>query len=150
MRKYQLYKLINQLDELKDKRHPMFEKNKFMKFLAWFMILYYGAILLFLGAILPIGMSKAYYGVAAFHVFDGYFLWIIICDFWVRFILQETPAQQVRPFRLLPVSKKFLMHTYLSKSGLTAGNMFWGLMLIPFGILAVRPLLGWGGLTLWL
>lgn len=65
MRKYQLYKLINQLDELKDKRHPMFEKNKFMKFLAWFMILYYGAILLFLGAILPIGMSKAYYGVAA-------------------------------------------------------------------------------------
>ena len=150
MRKYQLYKLINQLDELKDKRHPMFEKNKFMKFLVWFMILYYGAILLFLGAILPIGMSKAYYGVAAFHVFDGYFLWIIICDFWVRFILQETPAQQVRPFRLLPVSKKFLMHTYLSKSGLTAGNMFWGLMLIPFGIQAVRPLLGWDGLTLWL
>lgn len=150
MDKYKLYKLIRTLDGLKEERHPMFEKNRFMKLLAWIMIAYYGAILLLLGAVLPLGMSGEYYGVAAFHVFDGAFLWVLFCDFWVRFVLQETPAQQVRPFRLLPVSKKFLMHTYLCRSGFSLGNMFWGLMLVPFGMLAVRPLLGWGGLVLWL
>ena len=52
MTKYQLYRLIENTESLKDKRHPMFERNRFMKFLAWFMFAYYAAILLFLGVVL--------------------------------------------------------------------------------------------------
>ena len=148
MKKYALYKLLKQNNNLRNLRHPMFERNKFMKFLGWFMFLYYAALLIFLGVALGLGMGE--HGIAAFHYLDGGLPIIIIIDFWVRFILQETPAQTVRPYRLLPISRSFLMNVYLVSSGFSLGNLFWWFMLVPFGIISVMPLLGWGGLAGWL
>ena len=150
MNKYRLYRLLVEQDELKDKRHPMFEKNRFMKFLMWFMVIYYAAILLFMGAILPMGLKGTYPGVAAFHVFDGNLIWILLTDFWVRFVLQETPAHQVRRYALLPIRKKFLMNMHLLRMGFSSGNLFWGFLLVPFGAICVLPLLGWSGFIMWL
>lgn len=149
MTKYQLYKLISKNRSLKDERHPMFEKNRFMKFLGVFMWLYYAAILLFLGVVMASGMKGSFHGVAAFHILDGGFIYLLIVDFWTRFILQETPAQEARPYALLPVRRSFLMNVYLFKSGFSLGNLFWGFMLIPFGLIAVYPLMGWSGVTGW-
>ena len=148
--KWQLYKLLRRNESLKDERHPMFEKNRFMKFLGAFMFLYYAAILLLLGVTLPMGMRGKYCDVAAFHVFDGYFLWVLFCDFWVRFILQETPAQQAKPYTLMPIRRSFLMNIYLLRNMLSFGNLFWGCLLVPFGFLAVWPILGFGGCVSWL
>lgn len=150
MNKLKLYRLLVAQQELKDKRHPMFEKNRFMKILMWFMVLYYAAILLLMGSILPMGFSGMYPGVAGFHVLDGNLIWVLLIDFWIRFILQETPAQQARPYSLLPVRRSFLMNMYLVRTGFSLGNLFWGFMLVPFGAIAVLPLLGWGGFLLWL
>lgn len=150
MNKLKLYSLLVAQQELKDKRHPMFEKNRFMKILMWFVVLYYAAILLLLGSILPMGFSGMYPGVAGFHVLDGNLIWVLLIDFWIRFILQETPAQQARPYSLLPVRRSFLMNMYLVRTGFSLGNLFWGFMLVPFGAIAVLPLLGWGGFLLWL
>ena len=44
------YKELGKLNKLQEKRHPMFEKNKFSKFLIYFMILYYAALLVFHGS----------------------------------------------------------------------------------------------------
>lgn len=150
MNKWQLYKLIRKNSQLKDERHPMFEKNRFMKFLGWFMYLYYAAILLFMGVILPMGMRGTYNGVAAFHILDGGMLYILMTDFWVRFVLQETPAQQVQQYALTPIRRNFLMHIYLTRSGFSLGNLYWGFLLLPFGLLAVMPLLGFSSLLSWL
>ena len=68
MTRLELYRLLRANEEVKDRRHPMFEKNKFMRILAIFMFLYYAAILLMVGTMLPFGLSGAYNGVAAFHV----------------------------------------------------------------------------------
>ncbi|MBO5871491.1 MAG: hypothetical protein J6Q75_02455, partial [Bacteroidaceae bacterium] len=84
MTKYQLYRLIVEQKDIKDKRHPMFEKNRFMKILMWFNILYYAAILIFLGCTFSMFFGDIYPGVAAFHVLDGALVWILIIDFWVR------------------------------------------------------------------
>ena len=97
MNSYKLYKLIAKNADLKTKRHPMLDKNRFMKFLMAFMWLYYAAILLFMGVVMAVGMKGSYNGVAAFHVFDGGMLYLLICDFWFRFGLQETPAQNMQP-----------------------------------------------------
>lgn len=145
-----LYRLLVHQQELKDKRHPMFEKNRFMKILMWFMVLYYAAILLFMGAMLPMGFSGMYPGIAAFHVLDGALMWVLLVDFGDRFMFQDTPAQQARVYSLLPVRRSFLMHMYLVRAGLSLGNLFWGFMLVPFGAIAVLPLMGWGGLVMWL
>ena len=113
MNKYQLYKLICKNADLKMKRHPMLDKNRFMKFLMIFMWLYYAAILLFMGVVMAMGMKNSYNGVAGYHVFDGGLLYLLICDFWFRFGLQETPAQNVQPYSLLPVRRSFLMNRNL-------------------------------------
>ncbi len=150
MKKYTLYKLLRTNESLKDERHPMFEKNKFMKFLGIFMFLYYAALLLLLGVVLPAGLSDIYNGVASFHVLDGVFIYLLIFDFWTRFILQETPAQQARPYSLLPIRRSFLMNVYLIRAGLSWGNLFWGFLLLPFGLLSVSILMGWGAFFGWL
>lgn len=147
---WQIYKLIRRNDELKDKRHPMFERNRFVKFLAYFMVAYYAAILLFMGVILPFGLGDLHTGIAAFQVFDGWFFVILVLDFWLRFALQDTPANQMKSYALLPIRRNFLMNIYLTRAGLSLGNLFWGFMLVPFAIEAVLPLMGWSGAIMWL
>ena len=150
MNNYQLYKLICKNADLKMKRHPMLDKNRFMKFLMGFMWLYYAAILLFMGVVMAMGMKGSYNGVAAYHVFDGGLLYLLICDFWFRFGLQETPAQNVQPYSLLPVRRSFLMNVYLTRSGFAWGNLYWFFLLVPFGLIAIAVPVGWIAFFGWL
>ena len=76
MTKYQLYRLIEKTEEFKDKRHPMFERNKFMKFLGWFMIAYYAALMLIMGVSMGFALKGDYS--AAYHRLDGGFYWLLI------------------------------------------------------------------------
>lgn len=148
MTKYQLYRLLKRTESLKDERHPMFERNKFMKFLAWFMIAYYAAIMIFLGVILGMGLKGNYS--AAYHRLDGGFFYLLIIDFWARFAMQETPAQKVREYALLPIRRSFLMKTYLVRAMMSWGNTFWAFFLVPFGLVSVVPVMGWWALVGWL
>lgn len=148
-------KIIGQLlrknERLHDKRHPMFERNRFVKFLAYFMIAYYGAILLLLGVSLPASMSKVYHGVAGFHLLDGWFFILLMVDFWLRFIFQETPANQTRPYSLLPISRRYMMRRYMMRAAFSSGNLFWAFFLVPFGLLSVyQSMTLWATLGWWL
>ena len=143
-------KLLKEHEKLKDKRHPMFERNRFMKFLAYFMLIYYAGCMLLLGFTLPLPMSDAYHGVPGFDVLGGYFFIILVIDFWIRFVAQETPANLVRPYSLLPISRKYLMRRYLRRAGLTTGNLFWGFFLVPFAFMSVFKVLGLTGVLGWL
>lgn len=150
MNKYQLYKLLLRNENLKERRHPMFEKNRFMKFLAIFMWLYYAAILLFMGVTMAIGMKGAYNSVAAYHVLDGWAVVVLMVDFWIRFMLQDTPVNQAKPYTLLPIRRSFLMNVYLIRSGFSIGNLYWGFMLVPFGLIALAVPFGWMAFIGWL
>lgn len=148
MYKLRLYRQLRQHEQLKAKRHPMFEKNRFMKVLAGFMVAYYAALMLFLGVILPLSMSRGQ--VAAFHILDSGFFYLLIIDFWMRFGMQETPGQQVQAYALLPVRRSFLMHVFLGHSMISPINLYWGFFLVPFGMVSILPLLGWWPFVGWL
>ncbi|MBP5514143.1 MAG: hypothetical protein J6Y04_05155 [Bacteroidaceae bacterium] len=148
MNKFQLYRLLERTEELKAKRHPMFEKNRFMKFLMWFMVAYYAAIMIFMGVSMGFGLKGDYS--AAYHRLDGGFYWMLIIDFWMRFMLQETPAQKSQTYALLPIRRSFLMNTYLIQSMLSWGNLFWAFFLVPFGLVSIVPMLGWMSFIGWL
>ena len=131
---WKFYKELRRLENLSESRHPMFEKNRFAKFLIYFMFAYYAAILIFLGVALPEALDGS---MSSFHVLDSGFFYILICDFWCRFFLQQTPAQKVVPFSLLPIRRGFLMNLFLTRSALSFGNLFWGFFLVPFGFLSI-------------
>lgn len=144
---FQTYKELKKLDKLQDKRHPMFEKNRFSKFLIWFMFLYYAALLIFMGVVLAKGMDGS---MASFHLLDQGFFFLLLVDFWCRFILQQTPAQQVKPLTILPLSRKRVMNVYLLRAGLSWGNLFLFTFLVPFGFIAIWPYYGILGVAGWL
>ncbi len=150
MNSYKLYKLICKNADLQEKRHPLIDKNRFMKFFLVFYWLYFAAILLFMGVVMAMGMKHSYNGVAAFHVFDGGLLYLLMVDFWLRFGLQETPAQRAQQYALLPIRRSFLMRTYLIRSGLAWGNLFWWFLLVPFGLITIAVPLGWLAFLGWL
>ena len=143
-------KLLREHERLKDRRHPMFERNRFMKFLAYFMLIYYAGCMLLIGFTLPRPMSEAYHGVPGFDVLGGYFFIILIIDFWIRFVAQETPANVIRPYSLLPISKNYLLRRHLRRAGLTTGNLFWGFFLVPFAFMSVFRTLGFMAVVGWL
>ena len=148
MTKYQLYKLLQRTESLKDERHPMFEKNRFMKFLMWFLVAYYAALMIIMGVSLGFGLKGDYS--AAYHRLDGGFFYLLIIDFWMRFMMQETPAQKAQTYALLPIRRSFLMKTYLIRNMLSWGNTFWAFFLVPFGLVSIVPLMGWGAFVGWL
>ena len=145
-----LHSLLKQHEKLKDKRHPMFERNRFVKFLMYFMVAYYAGCMILLGVTLPLGMGEMYHGVAGFHVLDGWFFILVFATFWLRFVVQETPANQVRPYSLLPISRTFLMRRFMVRAGLSSGNLFWGFFLVPFAFLSVMPAMNFGAMVGWL
>lgn len=48
-----LFTIIRRNEKLAAKRSPMFDKNRFAKFLIYFMVAYWAALLLFMGVTLP-------------------------------------------------------------------------------------------------
>ncbi len=142
-----IYKELRRLDKLQEKRHPMFEKNKFAKFLIYFMFFYYAALLIFMGVVLPAGLDGS---MASFHVLDSGFFYILFADFWARFLLQQTPAQQIKPLAVLPLKRKTVLDVYLIRAGLTWGNLFMFFFLVPFAFMSIFPYYGWTGTLGWL
>lgn len=142
-----IVKELRHLDALRDKRHPMFERNRFAKFLAYFMVVYYAAILLFVGVTLAPALDGS---MASFHVLDSAVIFLLIIDFWCRFIFQQTPAQQAKPYYLLPIPRKLIVDLFLTRSALAIGNLFWGFMLVPFAYLTIHSFYGWTGVIGWL
>lgn len=150
MTKRELHRLLCRHESLQDSRNPMFERNRFVKWLFVLMVLYYAAIMILMGVVLPLPMSEIYAGVPGFHVLDGWFWTLLGADFWLRFIMQETPANKAHVYSLLPIPRKFLMRRYLIRAGLSTGNMFWGFFLVPFALMSVFPVMGIGAAIGWL
>ena len=148
MNTYQLYRFIERSESLKNKRHPMFEKNRFMKFLMWFFLAYYAALMILMGVTMGFALKGDYS--AAYHRLDGGLYYILIIDFWMRFMVQETPAQKSQAYALLPVRRSFLMKAYLIQNMLSWGNLGWSFFLIPFGLVSIAPMLGWWAFIGWL
>ena len=54
-----LFTIIRRNEKLAAKRSPMFDKNRFAKFLIYFMVAYWAALLLLMGVTLPSAFESA-------------------------------------------------------------------------------------------
>lgn len=135
-----LYKLVAHNQRLQDRRHPMFEKNKAMKILGYFFLAFWAVYLIILG----VGFSNMFDDTAleAFDWIDGGMIFFLVIDFLVRFGMQETPAQNIKQYKLLNIPTNFLLNTFLLRMGLQAYNLFWAFFFVPFGLLSVTHFYG--------
>ena len=75
-------------------------------------------------------------------------IFILALDFILRFPLQKTPTQEVKPYLLLPVKRNTVIDFLLIRSGLSSYNFFWLFLFVPFAIITLPKFFGiWGVIT---
>jgi len=142
-RAYQLYKLITHNQHLQERRHPMFEKNMAMKVFGYIFVAFWAVYLITFG----VSFYYLFDGgpLEAFDMVDGGLIIFLAIDFFTRFGMQETPAQDIKPYKLQPIPQNFLLNVFLIRMGLRVYNLFWFFFFVPFGILAIPQFYGiWG------
>ena len=145
-----LYKIIKQNQELAEKRNPAFDTNRFAKFLMYFMIVYWAALFLFLGVMLPFMFEEMVPNMEPYHIMNQGFIYVLLADFLMRFIGQPSVSQEIKPYLLMPVKRKKLISLLLLKSGLDKYNFLWFFVYVPFAFLTVIRFYGFGGMFLYL
>lgn len=138
-----LYKLISKNQRLQDHRHPMFEKNMAMKVFGYLFAAFWAVYLMVFG----VGFFYIFDGgpLEAFDMVDGGLIIFLALDFFMRFGMQETPAQNVKQYKLLPIPSNFLLNVFLGRMGLRLYNLFWFFFFVPFALLAIPQFYGlWG------
>lgn len=122
----------------------MFEKNRAMKIFGYFFIAFWAFYLMVIG----VSMFYAFDGSAleSFDWIDGGMIFFLTIDFFTRFGMQETPAQNIKQYKLLNIPTNFLLNTFLLRMGLQAYNFFWAFFFVPFGVLAIPHFYGISGL----
>ena len=101
MNKIQLFRLLRQNKKLSEKRNVMFEANQYGKFFAYlglaFFVVYFVAIGTFLGWLAATEDE---------HQIIFFILpFLLLLDFGMRFMAQQTPVMMVKPYMLMPISK---------------------------------------------
>ena len=145
-----LYKIIKRNQKLAAKRNPAFDTNRFAKFLMYFMAVYWAAILLFLGVMLPLMFEGIVPNMEPYHIMNQGFLYVMFADFLIRFMGQPAVAQELKPYLLMPVKKNRLIDTFLIQSGLSGFNFIWYFTYVPFAFLTIIRFYGFGGMFLYL
>lgn len=143
-----LYRAIARNQRLQQRRHPMFEKNMAMKVFSYIMVAFWAAYFMFFGWMFYVIFDGG--AIEAFDMIDGGMIFFLAIDFFMRFAMQETPAQDVKPYKLLPVSSSFLVNVFLLRQGLSIYNMFWAFFFVPFSLFAVVKFYGFLGMASYL
>jgi len=144
----ELYRLVSKNKNLAAKRHPLFERNRFMKIFIYLTLAFWGVYLFALGVMAAITMKND--PIEPYDTIDKCMIFFLIIDFYLRFMIQETPSQEIKPYKLLPVSEKGIINVFLVRIGLQPLNLIWFFFLVPFGVLCIPRIWGITGLIGWL
>ena len=130
---FSLIRELRRLRKIATKRHPMYEQNKFAKYLIGFSLAL-GVVYLFMFAFLFIGLFREIFpSMEPYHIFNKGMAYLLMADFLMRFTVTKLPVQEIKPFVLLPMGKNRVLRSYLVLSGMSGYNFIWMFMLVPFG-----------------
>jgi hypothetical protein len=139
---YQLYRSLRHNSKLSERRNPMFERNRFAKGMIYFMMAFWAVYLILIGIGLTPMFRDIRPGMEPYHLFNGGMVFLLAIDFWLRFMMQQTPSQEIKSYALLPIKRNFLLNTFLVQRMLDTYNLFWFFLLVPFACMAMFTKLG--------
>ena len=141
MNKIQLFFLLRKNTKLSEKRNPMFEANQYGKFFGYLMVAIFAIEFIALGTFLGwIAATEADEPNMIFYVVP----FLLILDFGMRFMTQQTPLMLVKPYLLTPISKYAAIDCFLVNQILDMGNLVWMTLYLPYVFIV------WcGGITFW-
>ena len=131
--------------KLADKRHPMYDKNKFGRFWMYLMAAFWAGYLIFFGTTFAFALSEE--SREPYQIINGGLIIILALDFLIRFPFQKTPTQEMKPYLLLPIKRNRLIDCLLLRSGLSTFNLFWLFFFVPLAIITVTRFYGVTGVV---
>ena len=136
MNALQIYKELRRHQKLADSRSANFTQNKIAKYILWFVASFVVVYLIFIAIMLAL-IANSTRTMTPVEFICGIAPFLLAFDFFVRFSLQQTPAQMIKPYVLLPIRKHACINTFVVRSLLGSGNLIWFALLIPYSIMAI-------------
>ena len=136
MKKRALFKELKKHRELANKRAFNFEQNKVAKYVlgvVYAMVLIY---LVFFAIIFAMAANDSR-SMTSVEFIMALAPFILALDFLIRFMAQQTPAQIIKPYILLPIPKFTCIDSLIGTSLFNWGNLTWFVMLVPFALMSV-------------
>lgn len=143
----QLYKELRRHWKLADRRHPMFDQNRFAKMFIYGMVIFWAAYMIFIGTLLPFAFMGLFPSMEPYHILHQGAVYLLALDFLVRFSFQKPPVQEIKPYQLLPVPRQRLLDCYLLRTATDSYNLFWYFLLVPFAFLSLFRYFGFVGVA---
>ena len=84
-----LLSIIRQNQKLAAKRNPAFDRNRFAKFLIYFMVAFWAAYLIFIGVMLSFAFEDIFPSMEPYHIMNQGLIYLLILDFLLRFRTPE-------------------------------------------------------------
>ena len=140
MNKIKLFFLLRKNTKLSEKRNPMFEANQYSKLFGYIMASILAIEFIALGTFFGWLAAKEDTPEMLFYIMP----FLLILDFGMRFMTQQTPMMLVKPYLLTPISKYTAIECFLVNQVLDLGNLFWMVIFLPYVFIV------WcGGVTFW-
>ena len=128
MNRIALYRLLRRNANLSEKRSPALEQGKVAKVMMYIGAAFVAAYLIFLGSIF--GRLAAEEDMAEMILLLLPLLLII--DFLMRFMAQQTPMVFVKPYLLIPMRSQVVLESYLLTMVTSSYNFLWLCLLLPY------------------
>lgn len=132
---------IRRNQKLAAKRNPMYDRNRFAKFLIYVFTAFWAAYLVLIGVSLSFAFEEELPGMEPYDTLNSILILFLLIDFLIRFLF-PTPAQEIKPYLLLPVSRQRLINTLLVQVVLKLYNLFWLFLFVPFAALTATRFFG--------
>ena len=96
-----LFRELRHLRKVAAKRHPMYDQNRFAKFLIGFSVALSMAYLLMFGVLFIPLFRGIFPSMEPYHIFNKGMIYLLIADFLMRFTMTKLPVQEIKPFVLM-------------------------------------------------
>ena len=134
--RWQLVKELRRHIKLSEKRSAAFSQNKIAKIAAYVMAGLMVFYLLFFAVMLALIANSAT-DITACELMFGILPIILVIDFFIRFMTQQTPSQLVKPYVLLPLGKYTCIDCFIFNNVTSGSNLLWMALFVPFAIMSV-------------
>lgn len=136
MNKFQIYKTLRSHVKLAEQRSVLYDTNRVAKVLIFIAVSMVALYLMFISVMLSF-ISFSVKELTACQMFYGILPFLLILDFFVRILSQRTPAQMVKPYLLLPLSRYDCVDCFILSSIVSPNNLIWFFLTVPYAIMTI-------------
>ena len=108
MNKLQLYRLLKKHLRLSNRRSPMFEQNQYALLFGYIGGAIFCIYFIMIGTFLGWAAHDGEY-----ELIFCFMPFLLILDFFMRFVMTQTPTMMVKPYLLLPIGKHTAIELFI-------------------------------------